>query len=154
MADNLQPIPGYEGLYMASPDGRVWSCRQKKFMKDRYDKDGYKKIGIVLDGKQKTYQVHQLIAMTFIPNPFGLTEVNHINGKRDDNRVENLEWVTHIQNMRKSTVCKKTLCVETGEVFHSAADAARAKGLTRKSVSCAATRKGTSGGFHWEYIEE
>ena len=154
MADNLQPIPGYEGLYMASTDGRVWSCRQKKFMKDRYDKDGYKKIGIVLDGKQKTYQVHQLIAMTFIPNPFGLTEVNHKNGKRDDNRVENLEWVTHIQNMRKSNACKKTLCVDTGEVFHSASDAARAKGLSRKGVSCAAARKGTSGGFHWEYIEE
>lgn len=154
MLDNLQPIPGYEGLYMASTDGKVWSCRQNRFMKDRYDKDGYKKIGLALNGKQKTYQVHQLIAMTFIPNPFGLTEVNHKNGKRDDNRVENLEWVTHIQNMRQSSKCKKTLCVETGEVFHSAADAARAKGLIIKNVARAASRKGSSGGLHWEYIEE
>lgn len=152
--NNLTPIPGYEDLYSATPDGRIWSCRKQMFMKTRHDKDGYTKLGLYKDGKQKTFQTHQLIALTFIPNPLGLTEVNHINSIRDDNRVENLEWITHKDNLQVSKACRKTRCVETGEVFPSASEAARAKGIGQKDISKVALgQRKTAGGYHWEYID-
>lgn len=48
------------------------------------------------------YSVHKLVAIAFIPNPLGLDSVDHINGVRDDNRVENLEWVTNAENVKRA----------------------------------------------------
>ena len=61
--------------------------------------DGYMQVGLYKDGKRKMLKVHRLLATAFIPNPENKTEVDHINGIRDDNRLENLRWVTHQENM-------------------------------------------------------
>ena len=53
------------------------------------------------NGKVRTEKVHRLVAIAFIDNPNNLPEVNHINHIRDDNRVENLEWVDHKENCEK-----------------------------------------------------
>lgn len=63
--------------------------------------DGYHLIPLYDDdGNQKTFSLHRLVALTFIPNDEGKEQVNHINGDKSDNRVENLEWCTKAENMR------------------------------------------------------
>ena len=97
-------IQGYEGLYSVTPDGRVWShpkCsnnnRHGKWMS--IDRAGrYPMISLSKDGHKKRYLVHRLVAEAYLANPDDLPQVNHINGNREDNRAENLEWVTSSEN--------------------------------------------------------
>jgi hypothetical protein len=86
------------GNYIVYPDGRVWSKYKKAFMKPGIDKNGYYKT--VIDGKG--LRIHRLIAETFIPNPLDLTHIDHRNNEQLDNRVENLQWITHGDNVRKA----------------------------------------------------
>lgn len=62
------------------------------------DPEGYKRVSIKYKGKIEHMRVHRLVAMAFIPNPQNKPFVNHINGKKDDNRVSNLEWCTPREN--------------------------------------------------------
>lgn len=112
-----KPIPQWEGLYEISTQGNVRSIDKKvgmrwmgkvtsKFVKGRiltpqHDKDGYKVIHLrdTFNGKNRLLKVHRLVAETFIPNPNNYPSIDHINGKRDDNRVENLRWCTNKQNI-------------------------------------------------------
>ncbi len=100
-------IEGYEGLYQVSNLGRLrgldrLDSRGHKvtgtILKLHYNKDGYYIITLGKDTIQKAYQVHRIVAKTFIPNPDNLHTVDHINGVRDDNRIENLRWCTIQQN--------------------------------------------------------
>jgi len=62
--------------------------------------NGYRKVLIKIDGKLKNYSVHRLVGMAFLPNPENKPEINHKNGIKTDNRVENLEWVTKSENQK------------------------------------------------------
>lgn len=117
MEEIWKPIPNWEGLYEISTFGNVRSIDKKvgmrwrgkittKFVKGRlltpqYDKDGYKVIHLrdTFNGKNRLLKMHRLVAETFIPNPNGHPQIDHINGKRDDNRVDNLRWCTNKQNI-------------------------------------------------------
>lgn len=100
------PILGLDGYYI-STDGVIYSNRQGKnnyIISQQYDKDGYKSVTLFcsIEKKRKKFQVHRLVAITFIPNPNNLQYVNHIDAVRDNNNVYNLEWCTSSYNSKYS----------------------------------------------------
>lgn len=104
-------IIGYEDIYMASNLGRIkclprtWIVRcggirkrSEILMKPWINSNGYYFIGLMKDGKRKTIAVHILIAKLFIENPYNKPEVNHIDTDKSNNRADNLEWNTRLEN--------------------------------------------------------
>ncbi len=95
--EEWRDIPGYEGLYQVSSLGRIKrNGRLKTFRKDR---GGYLTVWLCKDSEQKNFKVHRLVAQAFIPNPENKRTVNHIDGYKHNNVVENLEWATHSENI-------------------------------------------------------
>lgn len=93
-------IIGYEGLYSISNLGRIWNHNFQKYMKARLCKrNGYMKIGLTKDSKQTMFSVHRLVAIAHIPNPENKKEVNHKDLIKTNNNVNNLEWVTPMENI-------------------------------------------------------
>ena len=96
--EEWKDIPGFNGKYQASNLGRIRSTRfygkpRIKILKPQYNKNGYQKVMLVDDNSKHCQMlIHRLVAMTFIPNPYGLPCVNHKDEVRDNNIVDNLEW--------------------------------------------------------------
>lgn len=106
-----KPIQDYEGLYEVSSKGRVRSLSRfvkcHKYSKRQISgtilksftvKNGYEIVQLMNRGKK--FAVHRLVGQAFIPNPQNKPQINHINGVKTDNRVENLEWCTQSENMQ------------------------------------------------------
>lgn len=102
-------IEGYEGLYLIDNLGNVISLpkqsgsrfvNQYNILKTKVNRLGYKEVALSKDGKTKTYLLHRLLAISFVENPENLPCVNHINGIKTDNRIENLEWCTRSYNTK------------------------------------------------------
>jgi len=95
------PVLGYAGLYIVTVKGEVYSVVGGRWrFKARSLKKGYAAVTLSKKGLLKTHLVHRLVAMAFIPNPKGFKQVNHIDGFKTNNSVENLEWcdASHNQN--------------------------------------------------------
>lgn len=109
--ENWKDICGYEGLYQVSDKGRIKSLARwvertgqgPKFMPEtiiRLKEGDYYRVNLHKDGKMRTFLVHRIVAVTFISNPNGYKIVNHIDGNKHNNTVENLEFCTSKENNR------------------------------------------------------
>ena len=111
--EKLKDIPGYEGLYAITSDGRVWTYPKKwktglgtvrshngKFMKSNKDSYGYLQLDLAKNKIKHKYLIHHLVAFAFISSHPKNEVINHKNGVKTDNRVVNLEWVSCGENIR------------------------------------------------------
>jgi len=138
------PVEGFECLYEISSHGRIKSldkswvndrgglCRKPGKLLTPDTTNGYYHIKLWQNGRFKWFQIHQLVAIAFIPNPENKPHVNHKNSIRSDNRVENLEWCTPKENLAhavekgrlKHINGKKVINKLTGQTYKSCKDAA------------------------------
>jgi hypothetical protein len=115
-----KPVVGYEGWYEVSDTGIVRSLPREtnherfgtmhpkgKVLTQHPDKRGYLTVTLCRNGSRKTSLVHRLVAEAFIPNPDNLDTVNHKNEVREDNCVDNLEWLSRYDNMMYGTCIER-----------------------------------------------
>lgn len=98
----IKEIKNYEGLYTISNRGVIRSSYTGKIIKQHLNKYGYYQVRLYKNKKPKNYTVHRLVAETFIPNPHKAETVNHIDGNKTNNKVENLEWCSSSENFNKA----------------------------------------------------
>ena len=99
-------IPEYEGRYYISDTGKVMN-RNGLVLKPMVCTNGYLAACLWKDGVQSKKLIHRLVAEVFIPKNNHMNEVNHIDENKTNNRVENLEWCTHLYNMNYGSVGDK-----------------------------------------------
>lgn len=151
-------IDTIEGLeehhnYEVSNHGRVRNCTTGKILKPRVLKSGYLLIGLYTNGTQKNFYLHRLVALAFLPNPNNLADVDHINSDKTNNVIDNLQWLSHESNVKKSNN-KQVFCVELNRTFESAMEAGRQLGLDQSCISrCCNGKRRTYKGWHWRFVD-
>lgn len=102
-------IPNYDGLYQISSYGRVKSLKygKERILYQHLTSKGYYIVALSKNGKVNRFLVHRLVAESFIDNPDGKLEIDHINGDKTDNNVKNLHWVTRIENLHNPITYSK-----------------------------------------------
>ena len=182
MDEEWRDIPGFEGRYQVSNLGRVKSLPREvsnytgkllvkeKILKQRHDFKGYMRIDLKDNtGKHRYLGVHRLVALAFIPNPDNKPQINHIDGNKENNMLNNLEWVNNSENQlhayrtglshvsEKAGKPKKAvlqISVDTNEVieeFESLSDAKKKFGDCGNIAMCCKNKRRTAYGYKWKY---
>lgn len=97
--ENWKEVAGYDGKYLISDAGRVFSKHNNNFLATPINNYGYPTVTLWKNGKRKKHIVSRLVASAFIDNPDGKTQVNHKNGNKLNNYAYNLEWTTPSENV-------------------------------------------------------
>lgn len=133
--------------YLVNRNGKVFSKKNNKFLSPNIHKTGYTKIVLCKDAKTKTFLVHRLVADAYLENRENKKTVNHINGIKTDNRLSNLEWANHSENIKhafliglksssdhhrntiKKQFSKLVINLQNGIFYESAIEAANAASM-------------------------
>lgn len=145
MNEYFRPISGFEGLYEVNIKGEIRSLDREitvngkkraireRVIKSRLGRGGYYTVVLSKGGRHFTKHIHRLLAEAFVKNSLNKPFVNHINGNKQDNRIENLEWVSHSENIRHAyriglshvSNNRKIIDTCTGKIFSSIKEAAK-----------------------------
>lgn len=168
MREIWKDILWYEGLYQVS---NLWNVRSLSYNRCWYIKNlspakndkWYLYVGLSINGTLHSYAVHRLVARTFLEYNFEKKEINHRNWIKVDNRLKNLEYVNHFENMQHASnigfikqkpVSQFTLSWELIKHWNSASWAARILGLSQSGIRCCCVKKhNRSQGFMWRFRE-
>ena len=166
MQEIWKDIPSYEGLYQISNYGNVKSIKRDKILKPQVNGRGYLSVGLSKNGKHKTFRLNRLVMITFVGYVEGKDQVNHIDGDKTNNRLDNLEWCTQSENMihafanglykKKKRRVRKIRCKETGDIYDSGADASRKLGYDKSTILriCHGIKGYESlYGYHFEFVD-
>lgn len=161
-------------FYEITRDGKVFSKRTGRYL-NSYNRNikeinSYERIELNIAGKRKSFGVHRLVAMVYIPNPENKEQVNHINGIKNDNRVENLQWVNQYENMNhavetglqknieRSNQPKPVVILKDNQLIHqceSSKECVRYLNRDSKSVrNCLKGIQKTCAGYTLMYLED
>ena len=176
MIEEWRDIKGYEGLYRVSNLGNVWSCYVNRVLSKHLYPNGYYAVRLCKNGHHRVIQLGRLVAITFIPNPNNLPEVNHKDCNPKNNHADNLEWCTRKYNVNYGGRIQKMLnnpaykarterlkvpiiqCHTDGAPFKrwdSAHDAGRELRISISNInSCCRERRPSAGGYIWRYEKE
>jgi hypothetical protein len=156
-------VVGYEGIYQVSNLGNVkrvlisWGVKGRDsnnyVIKAFINSSGYYRVGLTKNNKHSNHFIHRLVAKAFIENKNNYPIINHINGIKTDNKVDNLEWCTASQNVRHaikmglmtfkkgyfsnqdySKLCKKIIDIETGVIYPSVVDLSLKINVPRSTI--------------------
>ena len=157
---------GIETPYSVSTEGLVRKDATNYILSQSSQQD-YRFVTLLLTEGQKRMRVHRMVAETFIENPDNKPYVNHINGNRSDNNVENLEWVTPSENTkhavetglfqsgRAKAVIQYNLNGEQMATFESASEAARQTGSSQSKITmCCRRQRQTANDYQWRYYDD
>lgn len=171
-------ISGYEGIYQISNYGRIKSLSrfdtigrriQGKMLKVQTNADGYFKITLCHKSDKKTFLVHRLVALHFIPNPFKLPEVNHKDVNVANNYAENLEWCDRLYNANYDNAHLKTAeknkkaviqmdldgkFIKRWSSIKEATEAVKIPDTNIKACCKKEKYRHTAGGYKWKYAED
>ena len=156
-------VKGYDGKYLVSTEGRIYSTKRKRHLNPYISNRGYLHVDLCINGKKESKKLHRLVADAFVPNPEDKPDVNHLDGNKTNCQVHNLEWCTKSENLRHAyqiglrTPNWKAVSVFDidGEYlcsFRSMKEAEERTGISHISISrCCCGFTKTAGGFVWKH---
>jgi len=153
--ENWKAVNGYEGLYEVSDKGRVKGLKRNRILKNIVDSLGYVRVSLCKENKIKAHKIHRLVAEHFL-KPSEYKVVNHTDGNKENNSVENLEWCNASQNRKHACDTglaakeegRLIMCNETKEVYKGVMSAARHIGISHTMISSILNGgSGTAKGF-------
>ena len=179
MEEIWKDIEGYKGKYQVSNFGKVKNTNTNHILSQSKNNCGYYRVGLYFNKVNKRVDVHRLVAEAFINNPEQKKEVNHINGNKKDNSINNLEWVTHKENIchawkeglfetvrkaskrygKNNPSAKKVIQydLDGNEIrrYDCIAEAVKATNINKTSIGkCCSGRQKTAGNYIWKFDKQ
>ena len=163
--EKWKDIPNFNGLYQVSNNGNIKRAKDEYIFKKNKNSRGYRIITLTKDKKEYSLSVHRLVAEAFIPNPNNLPQINHKDGNKLNNKIENLEWCTQSENMKHAY--KNKLEIKSGKkvvqfdldmkiikIWDKIIEAEKEYKIAHGKITmvCKNKRK-TAGGYIWRYYE-